>query len=107
MDDGRRLTRSQISAAVDHLGWRLILGTVRTAVAVGGIAHAADVARAAAEAAGAGGGGGRRGGGGWGGGGGGGRGGCFPPFWASGWGSPCRRGPWTPSPSATSPSCVA
>jgi 4a-hydroxytetrahydrobiopterin dehydratase len=53
MDDERRLTRSQISAAVDHLGWRLILGTVRTAVAVGGIAHAADVARAAAEAAGA------------------------------------------------------
>lgn len=50
--DERRLTRAQISAAVDHLGWRLILGTVRTAVAVGGIAEAADVARAAADAAG-------------------------------------------------------
>jgi 4a-hydroxytetrahydrobiopterin dehydratase len=53
MDDERFLSRTQISAAVDHLGWRLILGTVRTAVAVGGIAQAADVARAAVEAAGA------------------------------------------------------
>jgi 4a-hydroxytetrahydrobiopterin dehydratase len=52
MDDERSLSRAHISAAVDHLGWRLILGTVRTAVAVGGISEAAEVAGAAAEAAG-------------------------------------------------------
>ena len=46
------LTRAQISAAVDHLGWRLVLGTVRTAVAVRGIAEAAAVARVAADVAG-------------------------------------------------------
>jgi 4a-hydroxytetrahydrobiopterin dehydratase len=52
MDDEPRLTRAQISAAVEDLGWRLVLGTVRTAVAAGGIADAAEVARAAVEAAG-------------------------------------------------------
>jgi 4a-hydroxytetrahydrobiopterin dehydratase len=53
MDDERVPLRAQVSTAVEDLGWRLILGTVRTAVAVGGIGEAAEVARAAAEAAGA------------------------------------------------------
>ncbi len=53
MDDERVPLRAQISSAVEDLGWRLILGTVRTAVTVGGIAEAADVVQVAAEAAGA------------------------------------------------------
>jgi 4a-hydroxytetrahydrobiopterin dehydratase len=53
MDDERIPLRAQISTAVEGLGWRLILGTVRTAVAVSGIAEAAEVARVAAEVAGA------------------------------------------------------
>ena len=51
MDDERFPLRAQISSAVEDLGWRLILGTVRTAVTVSGIAEAADVVQVAAEAA--------------------------------------------------------
>jgi 4a-hydroxytetrahydrobiopterin dehydratase len=51
-DDEPRLTRTQISAAVEDLGWRLVLGTVRTAVVVRGLGEAAEVAHVAAEAAG-------------------------------------------------------
>jgi 4a-hydroxytetrahydrobiopterin dehydratase len=46
------LLRAHVSTAVDGLGWRLVLGTVRTAVAVRGIAEAASVAQVSAEAAG-------------------------------------------------------
>ena len=53
MHDERVPLRAQISSAVEDLGWRLILGTVRTAVTVSGIAEAADVVQVAAEAAGA------------------------------------------------------
>jgi 4a-hydroxytetrahydrobiopterin dehydratase len=52
MDDGRPLRR-EISEAVAAAGWRLVLGTVRTAVAVRGVAEAVQVARVAADAAGA------------------------------------------------------
>jgi 4a-hydroxytetrahydrobiopterin dehydratase len=53
MDDEQRPTRAQISATVGDLGWRLVLGTVRAAVAVGSLAEAVDVAQVAADAAGA------------------------------------------------------
>jgi 4a-hydroxytetrahydrobiopterin dehydratase len=39
-----RMSRTAISAAVDGLGWRYILGLVRTAVPVGSLAAAADAA---------------------------------------------------------------
>ena len=51
MDDGRPLRR-EISEAVAAAGWRLVLGTVRTAVPVRGVAEAVEVARVAVDAAG-------------------------------------------------------
>jgi 4a-hydroxytetrahydrobiopterin dehydratase len=48
-----KLARPDISAAVTGLGWRYILGTVRTGVRVGSLAQAAAVAQRAAEVAGA------------------------------------------------------
>jgi 4a-hydroxytetrahydrobiopterin dehydratase len=51
-DDGAgaapRLTRQQISAAVGDLGWRLVVGVIRTSVPVLSLAQAADVARTVA-----------------------------------------------------------
>ena len=38
------LTRQQASAAVDDLGWRLLLGSLRASVVVGSLAQAADAA---------------------------------------------------------------
>ncbi len=38
------LTRQEASDAVTELGWRLLLGTIRTSVQVGGLAQAADLA---------------------------------------------------------------
>ncbi|MFC7642274.1 hypothetical protein ACFQX6_15965 [Streptosporangium lutulentum] len=43
-DTGKRLSRQEISDAVGDLGWRYVLGTVRTAVPVASLAQAADVA---------------------------------------------------------------
>ncbi|HBW19367.1 MAG TPA: 4a-hydroxytetrahydrobiopterin dehydratase, partial [Actinobacteria bacterium] len=42
-DDGRELSRQEISGAVSELGWRQLLGTVRTCVPVGSLAQAADI----------------------------------------------------------------
>jgi hypothetical protein len=42
MDD--LLSRGAASAAVSHLGWRYLLGTLRTSVRVGSLAQAATVA---------------------------------------------------------------
>lgn len=39
----QRLTRQQASDAVGDLGWRLVLGTLRTSVLVGSLARAAEV----------------------------------------------------------------
>ena len=50
--DERVPLRAQVSSAVEDLGWRLVLGTVRTAVTVRGITEATEVAQVAAEAAG-------------------------------------------------------
>jgi 4a-hydroxytetrahydrobiopterin dehydratase len=53
MDEGkyRKLSRAEASAAVTGLGWRLVLGELRTEVLTGSLPLAADVAgRAAAEA---------------------------------------------------------
>ncbi len=47
-----RLTRQQISAAVGDLGWRLVVGVIRTSVPVSSLAQAADVARTVAGLAG-------------------------------------------------------
>jgi 4a-hydroxytetrahydrobiopterin dehydratase len=49
----RKLTRSEISAAITDLGWRLILGAARTHVRVGSLAQAVSVARNVIDAAGA------------------------------------------------------
>src|SRR4051794_18659586 len=46
-----RLTRAQISAAVTDLGWRFVLGVVRTSVPVGSLAAAATAAGVVADAA--------------------------------------------------------
>jgi 4a-hydroxytetrahydrobiopterin dehydratase len=46
------MSRTAISAAVDGLGWRYILGLVRTAVPVGSLAAAADAAATVSAAAG-------------------------------------------------------
>jgi Pterin 4 alpha carbinolamine dehydratase len=43
---GQKLTRQEISGRVTGLGWRYNLGLIRTAVKVGSIAQAADVAQA-------------------------------------------------------------
>src|ERR1700722_13027410 len=49
----RKLTRSEISAAITDLGWRLILGAARTHVRVGSLAQAVSVAGNVIDAAGA------------------------------------------------------
>ena len=41
---GPRLTRQEISDAIGYLGWRLVLGELRTQVLTGSLAAAADVA---------------------------------------------------------------
>jgi 4a-hydroxytetrahydrobiopterin dehydratase len=51
--DASRPLRREVSEAIGAAGWRLVLGTVRTAVAVHGIAEAVEVAHVAADAAGA------------------------------------------------------
>jgi 4a-hydroxytetrahydrobiopterin dehydratase len=51
--DPDRLTRGAASAAVSDLGWRYVLGELRTSVSVGSVAQAADVASRAAVACGA------------------------------------------------------
>jgi 4a-hydroxytetrahydrobiopterin dehydratase len=43
-DGSTKLTRQEASAAVTRLGWRLVLGVLRTTVRVGSLAQAADVA---------------------------------------------------------------
>ncbi|NED96575.1 4a-hydroxytetrahydrobiopterin dehydratase [Phytoactinopolyspora alkaliphila] len=47
----RELSRHEASAAVLDLGWRYVLGTLRTTVPVASIAHAADVAALAIDVA--------------------------------------------------------
>jgi 4a-hydroxytetrahydrobiopterin dehydratase len=47
-DPGRKLTRQQASDAVTSLGWRYVLGMLRTCVPVGSLAQAAEVAVQAA-----------------------------------------------------------
>jgi 4a-hydroxytetrahydrobiopterin dehydratase len=47
MDDGARLTRQQISDAVDPAGWRLILGAIYAEVLARSLAEAAEAASAA------------------------------------------------------------
>jgi 4a-hydroxytetrahydrobiopterin dehydratase len=49
---GRDLSRREVSDAVSGLGWRYVLGVVRTCVRVGSLARAADVAACAAAASG-------------------------------------------------------
>jgi 4a-hydroxytetrahydrobiopterin dehydratase len=46
------LSRTEASAAVSDAGWRFLLGTVRTSVAVGSLAQAAEIASRAVEACG-------------------------------------------------------
>jgi 4a-hydroxytetrahydrobiopterin dehydratase len=48
-----KLSRTAASAAVENLGWRYLLGTIVTSVAVKGTAQALQVADAAADACGA------------------------------------------------------
>ncbi|MEV4068095.1 VOC family protein [Nonomuraea dietziae] len=48
----KRLSRKEISDAVDGLGWRFVLGVVRTSVPVISLAQAAEVAARAVAAAG-------------------------------------------------------
>lgn len=48
----RKLSRAEISDAVTGLGWRYILGVVRTSVRVGSLAQAVEVAARAVAAAG-------------------------------------------------------
>jgi 4a-hydroxytetrahydrobiopterin dehydratase len=52
-DPYRKLTRSEASDAVTRLGWRLVLGELRTEVRTGSLALAADVAARVATVAGA------------------------------------------------------
>ena len=52
-DPYRKLSRPEASAAVTRLGWRLVLGELRTEVRTGSLALAADVAARAAAVAGA------------------------------------------------------
>lgn len=49
---GDLLTRAEASAAVDHLGWRYLLGAVTTTVAVGSLKQAVDVTSAVVAACG-------------------------------------------------------
>jgi 4a-hydroxytetrahydrobiopterin dehydratase len=51
-DTGKRLSRQEISDAVGGLGWRYVLGTVRTSVPVASLAQAADVTARVVAAAG-------------------------------------------------------
>jgi 4a-hydroxytetrahydrobiopterin dehydratase len=51
-DEGRVLTRTQASDAVSDLGWRYILGVLRTSVPAVSFADAAEVARQVTAAAG-------------------------------------------------------
>ena len=51
-DAGRKLSRQEASDAVTGLGWRYILGVLRTRVRVGSLAQAANVASRAVAAAG-------------------------------------------------------
>jgi 4a-hydroxytetrahydrobiopterin dehydratase len=53
MNPYQRLTRREASDAVTSLGWRLVLGELRTEVLTGSLPLAADVAARAATAAGA------------------------------------------------------
>ncbi|GIH11108.1 hypothetical protein Rhe02_91750 [Rhizocola hellebori] len=46
-----KLSRKAISAAVDPLGWRFVLGVIRTCVPVGSLAEAVEVAAAVCEPA--------------------------------------------------------
>ncbi len=46
------LTRTAASAAVEGIGWRYLLGTLCTTVAVPGLAEGAEVVRAAVAACG-------------------------------------------------------
>jgi 4a-hydroxytetrahydrobiopterin dehydratase len=50
--ESRTLTRTEASDAVTGLGWRYVLGVLRTCVPVGSLAQAADVAARAAAVAG-------------------------------------------------------
>jgi 4a-hydroxytetrahydrobiopterin dehydratase len=52
-DPYRKLSRSEASDAVTRLGWRLVLGELRTEVRTGSLALAADVAARVATVAGA------------------------------------------------------
>jgi 4a-hydroxytetrahydrobiopterin dehydratase len=52
-EDIEKLSRQDASAAVSHLGWRLVLGIFRTHVRVGSLVQAADVAARAAGVCGA------------------------------------------------------
>ena len=52
-DPYRKLSRSEASDAVTRLGWRLVLGELRTEVRTGSLVLAADVAARAATVAGA------------------------------------------------------
>jgi 4a-hydroxytetrahydrobiopterin dehydratase len=52
-DPYRKLTRTEASDAVTRLGWRLVLGELRTEVRTGSLALAADVAARVATVAGA------------------------------------------------------
>jgi 4a-hydroxytetrahydrobiopterin dehydratase len=49
---GAKLSRKEISDAVGDLGWRYLLGTVRTSVPVASLAQAAETAASAIEACG-------------------------------------------------------
>ncbi len=53
IDPAARLTRAASSEAVSDLGWRHVLGELRTSVAVGSVARAAEVASRAAIVCGA------------------------------------------------------
>ncbi|TXS35319.1 VOC family protein [Streptomyces sp. t39] len=52
MSDDEALTRQAASDAVGHLGWRYLLGTLRTAVPVASLDRAAEAVRIAVEACG-------------------------------------------------------
>ncbi|MFJ2033569.1 VOC family protein [Streptosporangium sp. NPDC087985] len=54
-NSGKRLSRREISEAVHDLGWRYVLGVVRTSVPVASLTQAAEVAARAVAAAGDGG----------------------------------------------------
>jgi len=52
MSSARRLTRTEASAAVEAIGWRYLLGTLTSTVAVGSLEQALDAAAVAARACG-------------------------------------------------------